>query len=114
MNTIKYAGHKRLLLMFGLIQICIFGFGAATEKTGETPGNIRNNRHLAESLRLHALAKQAFAAGDYDGAAANAEGAAEAAAASDLYVEQQVKIYIADNKMDDALERLVWAMRPRL
>jgi nucleoid-associated protein YgaU len=109
MNIPKYAGPKRLLLMFGLIQICIFAFGAVTEKTGETLSNIRNNRYLAESLRLQALARQAFAIGDYDGAIKNADNAEKAAAASDLYVGQQVKIYTADNKMVDALERLGWA-----
>ncbi|MDR2444729.1 MAG: hypothetical protein LBD44_02165 [Spirochaetaceae bacterium] len=109
MNTPKYAGPKRLLLMFGLIQICIFAFGAVTEKTGETLNNIRNNRYLAESLRLQDLARQAFAVGDYDGALKNAENAEKAASASDLYVGQQVKIYVSDNKMDDALKRLAWA-----
>lgn len=109
MNIPKHTSHKRLLLVFGFIQICVFIFGAATEKTGETLSNIRNNRYLTESLRLQALARQAFDAGDYDGAAANAESAAKAAAASDLYVGQQVKIYIADNRMQDALQRLSWA-----
>jgi nucleoid-associated protein YgaU len=109
MSIPKGVYSKRLLLMLGLIQICIFAFGAVAEKTNETLDNIRTNRYLAESLRLHDLAKQALAAGDYDGAAANAENAAKAAAASDLYVRQQVKMYIANSKMDDALERLSWA-----
>jgi nucleoid-associated protein YgaU len=107
MSILKNSSPKCLLLMLGLMQICVFAFG--TEKTSEILDNIRNNRDLAESLRLQALAKQALAAGDYDEAAANAESAAKAADASDMYVDQQVKMYIANSKMDDALQRLSWA-----
>jgi tetratricopeptide (TPR) repeat protein len=91
------------------MQICFLAFGAVTENPDGTPGNIRGNRYLTESLRLQAIAKQAFAAGDYDAALANAESAVQAASMSDLYVGQQVKIYIADSRMNTAFLRLVWA-----
>ncbi|MDR2795867.1 MAG: LysM peptidoglycan-binding domain-containing protein [Spirochaetaceae bacterium] len=109
MKIIVGAGAKRLPLMFVLIQICVFAFGAVTAESGGALSNIRNNSYLTESLRLQALARQTFEAGDYDAAAAYAENAVKSAAASDYYVGQQVKIHIANSRMNDALQRLVWA-----
>ncbi|MDR3356533.1 MAG: hypothetical protein LBO04_05015 [Spirochaetaceae bacterium] len=109
MNILKGCAQKRPVLLFILVQICAFAFGAAEEKAGGTVANISNNRYLTESLRQYALAKQAFEAGDYDGALGRAESAVKAASASDLYVGQQVKMHIADSRMNDAFQRLAWA-----
>ncbi|MDR3200169.1 MAG: LysM peptidoglycan-binding domain-containing protein [Spirochaetales bacterium] len=99
---------KRLLSIFVLLQIGIAAF-AAQEAPNETIINIRTNRFFSESRRMEKLAEQSYSDGDYDSSARYAEDATRLAAMSDLYVRQQVKIYVANNKMFDALERLAWA-----
>jgi tetratricopeptide (TPR) repeat protein len=106
MNNINV---KRLILLAVLIQICFFAFAAITDYPDAAVNSILKNRYLDESLRLQKLANQLFAGGDYDKAAKYAVDAVKAASASDIYVNQQLKIHAANNKMDAALKRLAWA-----
>ncbi|MDR0383020.1 MAG: hypothetical protein LBH50_03440 [Spirochaetaceae bacterium] len=108
--TYKKRGDiKRLILLIILAQVCFFVSAAATDHSGETFSNIRKNEHLAESVRLQKLARQAFAGGYYDKAEKYAEDAIRAAMTSDMYVGSQVKMYTVDVMMENALERLAMA-----
>jgi tetratricopeptide (TPR) repeat protein len=105
----KNINLKRLILSAVLIQICFFAFAAITDYPDAALNSIIKNKYLDESLRLQKLANQLFAGGDYDKAAKYAVDAIQAASASDIYVKQQLKIYVVNNKMDTALQRLAWA-----
>jgi hypothetical protein len=63
---------------------------ASTMTEAELTG-LRNNVHFKESLRLKALALEAFEYGDYDASANYAAEAARAALRSDEYVAMQLK-----------------------
>jgi tetratricopeptide (TPR) repeat protein len=104
----KNLNVKRLVLLVILFQVCFFSF-AAIDYPDAALNSIRKNRYLDESLRLKKLADQSLAGGDYDMAVNYAADAIRVAATSDLYVKQQLKIYVANNKMSDALQRLAWA-----
>jgi tetratricopeptide (TPR) repeat protein len=91
------------------MQVCFFASAAIGGYSDETLNNIRKNRYLEESARLQQLANQSFAGGDYDKAVKYASDAIKAASMSDIYTKQQLKIYTANNKMSDALQRLAWA-----
>jgi tetratricopeptide (TPR) repeat protein len=100
---------KRLTVFLLLTQVVFFASAAVTEYPDEILNSIRANRYLAESLRLQKLAQQLYAGGDYDQAVKCASDAVKAATVSDIYVKQQIKIYVANNKISDALQRLAWA-----
>ncbi|MDR0663565.1 MAG: hypothetical protein LBF80_05755 [Spirochaetaceae bacterium] len=100
---------KRIAMLLILTQAVFFASAAVTEYPDEIMSNIRGNRYLAESLRLQKLARQLLAGGNYDEAVKCASDAAKAAEFSDVYVRQQVKIYVVNNKMSDALQRLALA-----
>lgn len=68
-----------------------------------------NNVHYKESLRLKALALEAFEYGDYDASANYAAEAARAAQLSDEYVAMQLKRKAAGDGLAAARERLDWA-----
>jgi tetratricopeptide (TPR) repeat protein len=99
--------NKRLILFLVLIQVCFFAFAAITDYPDASM--IRKNIYLDESLRLQKLANQSFAGGDYDKAAKYAADALKAASTSDIFVKQQLKIYVANNKLNTALQQLAWA-----
>jgi len=99
---------KRFLPVFIFFQLGIFSF-AATEMPDKTISGLRTNEFLSESRRLEKLAAQAYLTGDYDLSARYAEDALDRASASDVFVREQVKIYIANNKVLNALQRLAWA-----
>ncbi|MDR2660053.1 MAG: LysM peptidoglycan-binding domain-containing protein [Spirochaetaceae bacterium] len=105
----KNINFKRLILLPVLMQIGFFAFAAINGYPDETLNNIRKNRYLEESARLQQLANQSFAGGDYDKALKYASDAVKAASMSDIYTKQQLKIYTANNKMNDAFQRLAWA-----
>lgn len=70
---------------------------------------LRNNEFFKESLRLKALALEAFEYGDYDASANYAAEAARAALRSDEYVAMQLKRKAAGDGIAAARERLDWA-----
>lgn len=70
---------------------------------------LRNNVHFKESLKLKALALEAFEYGDYDASANYAAEAARAALRSDEYVAMQLKRKAAGDGIAAARERLDWA-----
>ncbi len=81
---------------------------ASTMTEAELTG-LRNNVHFKESLRLKALALEAFEYGDYDASANYAAEAARAALRSDEYVAMQLKRRAAGDGIAAARERLDWA-----
>ncbi|MDR0409849.1 MAG: LysM peptidoglycan-binding domain-containing protein [Spirochaetaceae bacterium] len=105
----KSLGLKRLTFSLALMtQICFSTFAAITDYDAAL-NNVRRNTYLDESLRLQKMADRYFAAGDYDRAVIYAADAIRSAAVSDMYVKQQVKIYVANDKMSAAERRLAWA-----
>lgn len=110
----KKLNLKRLMVLIIVIHIYIPAFAAITDYPDEIVNSIRSNKYFTEGLRLQKLANQSFAVGDYDMAVKYAEAAVKAAAVSDVYVRQQVKMYIANNKMSDAFQRLAWADMPEI
>jgi nucleoid-associated protein YgaU len=100
---------KRMAALLILTQAVFFVSAAATGYPDEIMNSMRVNRYLTESLRLQKLARQSFAHGDYDQAVKYASDAAKAAVVSDVYVKQQLKIYVANNKISNALQQLAQA-----
>jgi tetratricopeptide (TPR) repeat protein len=100
---------KRMATLLILTQAVSFVSAAVSEYPDEIMNSIRGNRYIAESQRLQKLARQLLAGGDYDQAVKYASDAAKAAAVSDVYVRQQVKIYVVNNKINDALQKLAQA-----
>jgi nucleoid-associated protein YgaU len=74
------------------------------------PQAVRNNRFYRESLRLTALAHQAFDDGDYDGSTDYANQALEQARLSDQYVATQLAIKAANDSITAAKTRMDWAV----
>jgi nucleoid-associated protein YgaU len=100
---------KRMAALLILTQAVFFVSAAVTGYPDEIMTGMRVNRYLTESLRLQKLARQSFASGEYDQAVKYASDAAKAAAVSDVFVKQQLKIYIANNKISNALQQLAQA-----
>jgi nucleoid-associated protein YgaU len=69
-----------------------------------------NNPYLKESLRLKALAQDAFDYGDYDASAKYSAEALKNAQLSDEYVTLQLKIMDADKAIAKAKAQLDWAV----
>ncbi len=82
---------------------------APTSMTEAELTGLRNNQYFKESLRLKALALEAFEYGDYDASANYAAEAARAALRSDEYVAMQLKRKAAGDGIASARERLDWA-----
>ena len=68
-----------------------------------------NNRYLMESIRANNLARLAFADGDYDLSMQFSADALRAARLSDELITQKLKIAAANEKIDEAENRLGWA-----
>lgn len=83
--------------------------GSASAASSDIPSNVLNNSYLKESLRLKALAQDAFDYGDYDASAKYAAEALKNAQLSDEYVALQLKIMDADKAIAKAKAQLDWA-----
>ena len=84
---------KRILLCMGFALIALsLAFGQS----------LQDNSYFQESLRLKAMAAEAFDEGDYDAAADYAAQAQEYAALSDEYVAKMIELKAAQDAVDAA------------
>ncbi len=82
---------------------------AVSASSSDAPADVLNNPYLKESLRLKALAQDAFDYGDYDASAKYAAEALKNAQLSDAYVALQLKIMDADKAIAKAKAQIDWA-----
>jgi hypothetical protein len=93
------------------ILVFIFGAAGMAAATDEASVGVENNHYYLESLRLTDLARESFEYGDYDASTNYAAEAAKYARLSDEYVALRLKMREADEALNAAANRLIWAGR---